>query len=244
YNRFRQIAIEANLQGASLGNALTAIHQLPVFQNLPPAVQEERFGNAKIMNELFTNVGTALGAAVLLIYAVLVLLFGDLLHPLTIMVALPFSLGGAFLGLLLTQKELGLFALIGIVLLMGLVTKNSILLVDYALLNQREGKLLYPAILEAGVARLRPILMTTIAMITGMLPIALGIGAGAEQRSPMAIAVIGGLITSTVLTLIVVPVIFTYIDWLQHLVFGRLLKGAANRRAQDPLLEGLDKRKG
>jgi multidrug efflux pump subunit AcrB len=173
----------------------------------------------------------------LLIYAVLVLLFEDFLHPITIMAALPFSLGGAFMGLLVTQKELGLFALIGIVLLMGLVTKNSILLVDYALLNQKEGKPLYPAILESGVARLRPILMTTIAMITGMLPIALGIGAGSEQRSPMAIAVIGGLMTSTLLTLIVVPVIFTYIDSLQHLIFGRLLKGAGDRRAQDPLHE-------
>ncbi len=238
YNRSRKVAIEANLQGAALGNSLAAIHKLPVFQNMPASVQEERFGNAKIMNELFTNVGLALGGAVFLIYAVLVLLFGDFLHPLTIMVALPFSLGGAFMGLLLTQKEMGLFALIGIVLLMGLVTKNSILLVDYALLNQKEGKPLFPAILESGVARLRPILMTTIAMITGMMPIAMGIGAGSESRSPMAIAVIGGLMTSTLLTLIVVPVIFTYIDSFQHLIFGRLLKGAARRRAQDPLLGG------
>ncbi len=147
--------------------------------------------------------------------------------------ALPFSLGGALLGLLITQKELGLFALIGIVLLMGLVTKNSILLVDYALIHQREGKPLYAAVLESGVARLRPILMTTIAMITGMLPIALGIGAGSEQRSPMAIAVIGGLMTSTLLTLVVVPVIFTYVDHLQELIFGSLLKGASHRRVED-----------
>jgi hydrophobe/amphiphile efflux-1 (HAE1) family protein len=237
FNRSRKVAIEANLQGASLGNVNKAIHDLPVFKNLPASVLEEKFGNAKIMGELFSNVGLALGAALLLIYAVLVLLFEDFLHPLTIMAALPFSLGGAFMGLLVTHKELGLFALIGIVLLMGLVTKNSILLVDYALLNQKEGKALFPAILESGVARLRPILMTTIAMITGMLPIALGIGAGAEQRSPMAIAVIGGLMTSTLLTLIVVPVIFTYIDSLQHLIFGRLLKGAGDRRAQDPLHE-------
>jgi hydrophobe/amphiphile efflux-1 (HAE1) family protein len=238
FNRSRKVAVEANLQGVSLGDVNKAIHDLPVFKTLPASVQEEKFGNAKIMGELFSNVGLALGAASLLIYAVLVLLFEDFLHPLTIMVALPFSLGGAFMGLLLTHKELGLFALIGIVLLMGLVTKNSILLVDYALLNQKEGKPLYPAILESGVARLRPILMTTIAMIMGMLPIALGIGAGAEQRSPMAIAVIGGLMTSTLLTLIVVPVIFTYIDSLQHLIFGRLLKGAGDRRAQDPLHEG------
>jgi hydrophobe/amphiphile efflux-1 (HAE1) family protein len=233
YNRSRKISVEANLQGVSLGNALEKVHDLPALKNLPPTVNEERFGNAKIMGELFSNVGLALSAAVLFIYAVLVLLFGDFLHPLTIMMALPFSLGGAFLGLLITQKELGLFALIGIVLLMGLVTKNSILLVDYALLNQREGKPLYRAVLDSGVARLRPILMTTIAMITGMLPIALGIGAGSEQRSPMAIAVIGGLMTSTLLTLVVVPVIFTYIDRLQELIFGRLLKGATRRREKD-----------
>ncbi len=234
FNRFRKIAIEANLQGAALGDALKAVHELPALKQLPASVQEERFGNAKIMNELFTNVGTALGSALLFIYAVLVLLFGDFLHPLTIMMALPFSLGGALLGLLITQKELGLFALIGVVLLMGLVTKNSILLVDYALMNQKEGQPLFPAILDSGVARLRPILMTTIAMITGMLPIAIGLGAGAEQRSPMAISVIGGLMTSTLLTLIVVPVIFTYIDALQNLIFGRVLKGSIARRQDDP----------
>lgn len=234
FNRSRKVAVEANLQGAALGDALVAIHKLPVFQTLPPSVQEEKFGNAKIMSELFSNVATALGAALLFIYAVLVLLFGDFLHPLTIMMALPFSLGGALLGLLVAQKELGLFALIGVVLLMGLVTKNSILLVDYALMNQKEGQPLFPAILESGVARLRPILMTTIAMIAGMLPIALGLGAGAEQRSPMAIAVVGGLMTSTLLTLIVVPVIYTYIDALQRLIFGKILKGAIARRSQDP----------
>jgi multidrug efflux pump subunit AcrB len=233
YNRSRKISVEANLQGVALGNAVQAVNQLPALKNLPASVQQEKFGNAKIMNELFTNVGTALGAAVLFIYAVLVLLFGDFLNPVTIMVALPFSIGGALLGLLVTQKELGLYALIGIVLLMGLVTKNSILLVDYALLNQKEGKPLFKAVLESGVARLRPILMTTIAMIAGMLPIALGIGAGAEERSPMAIAVVGGLITSTLLTLVVVPVIFTYIDRLQELIFGRLLQGAIKRKQQD-----------
>jgi multidrug efflux pump subunit AcrB len=130
----------------------------------------------------------------------------------------------------LTQKVLGLYALIGIVLLMGLVTKNSILLVDYALVNQREGLPPFKAVLESGVARLRPILMTTIAMIAGMMPIALGIGAGSEVRSPMAISVIGGLTTSTLLTLVVVPVIFTYIDAVQVLIFGRLLYGASKRR--------------
>jgi multidrug efflux pump subunit AcrB len=236
-NRSRKIAIEANLQGVALGNAVQTVHALPAFKNLPPTVKEEQFGNAKIQAELFANIGLALGAAVLFIYTVLVLLFADFLHPITIMVALPFSLGGALLGLLFTHKDLGLFALIGIVLLLGLVTKNSILLVDFTLLNVREGKPLFAAVIESGVARLRPILMTTIAMITGMLPIALGIGAGSQVRSPMAIAIIGGLMSSTLLTLIVVPVIFTYIDRVQHFVFNRLLKGVSQRRAKEDTME-------
>ncbi len=195
----------------------------------------ESFGNAKILGQVFSNFGGALLAAVLFIYAVLVLLFNDFLHPVTIMVALPFSIGGAMLGLLLTHKELGLIAIIGVVLLLGLVTKNSILLVDYALINQKEGKSIYHAVLDSGVARLRPILMTTIAMIAGMIPIAMGIGAGSESRSPMAIAVIGGLLTSTLLTLVVVPVIFTYIDRWQVLIFGKLLKGSMKRRSEDTI---------
>ena len=164
------------------------------------------------MNEIFANFGLALLAAVVFIYAVLTLLFNNFLHPLTIMAALPFSIGGALLGLSIGQKELGLFALIGVALLLGLVSKNATLLVDYALIHRHEGKPTYRAVVESGVARLRPILMTTIAMIAGMAPIALGIGAGLETRSPMAIAVVGGLITSTLLTLVVVPVIFTYVD--------------------------------
>jgi multidrug efflux pump subunit AcrB len=172
----RQISVDANLRGIALGEALQQVNRLPVLRNLPAGVTQERVGSAKIQGQLFGNVGAALGAAVIFIYVVLVLLFGDFLHPLTIMVALPFSLGGAFFALLITNKELGLYALIGIVLLMGLVSKNSILLVDYAILNQKSGKSTYQAVLDAGAARLRPILMTTIAMIAGMLPIALGWG--------------------------------------------------------------------
>ncbi len=235
YNRSRKISVEANLQGVQLGDALKTVHALPALQKLPPTVREEQFGNAKVMKELFSNITLALSAAVLFIYAVLVLLFGDFLHPITIMVALPFSIGGALMGLLIAQKAMGLFALIGIMLLLGLVTKNSILLVDYALLNQAEGLPLYKAIVESGIARLRPILMTTIAMISGMVPIAMGIGAGSETRSPMAIAVIGGLITSTLLTLVVVPVIFTYVDGAQHWLGKRLLNGVHRRQKEDQL---------
>ena len=228
YDRARQISVEANLQGVTLGDALKAVKQLPAM-NLPPGVEQEPSGDAKVMNQVFIGFAGALVTGVMLIYAVLVLLFSNFLHPVTIMAALPLSLGGALIGLLVTQKSLGLFALIGIVLLMGIVTKNSILLVDYALLNQQEGKPLYKAVLESGVARLRPILMTTIAMIAGMLPIALGIGAGSQVRSPMAIAVIGGLMTSTLLTLVVIPVVFTYMDSFQNWA-SRLVKGGGKKR--------------
>jgi hydrophobe/amphiphile efflux-1 (HAE1) family protein len=221
YDRSRQVTVEANLQGITLGEATKAVKALPAMNPLPPTVKQEASGDAKVMQDVFTGFAGALGTALLFIYAVLVLLFGNFLHPITIMAALPLSIGGALVGLLVAQKSLGLFSLIGIVLLMGIVTKNSILLVDYALLNQKEGKPLYKATLESGVARLRPIIMTTIAMVAGMVPIALGIGAGSQTRSPMAIAVIGGLMTSTLLTLVVIPVIYTYMDGLQRFIFKR-----------------------
>jgi multidrug efflux pump subunit AcrB len=217
YNRTRNVTIGANLQGAALGDALALVNALPALQNLPADVKQQDTGNAKILNEIFANFGLAMLTALVFIYAVLALLFNNFLHPLTIMTAMPFSIGGALLGLLISQKELGLFALIGIVLLIGLVAKNAILLVDYALIHRHEGKPTYRAVVESGVARLRPILMTTIAMVAGMAPIALSIGAGSAERSPMAIAVVGGLITSTMLTLVVVPVIFSYFDsWLSR----------------------------
>lgn len=225
YDRSRQVAVEGNLlQGTTLGEASAAVKQLPAMNPLPPGVEQEASGDAKVMQDIFSGFAGALGTAVLFIYAVLVLLFANFLHPVTIMAALPLSVGGALLGLLVGQKSLGLYALIGIVLLMGIVTKNSILLVDYAILHQKEGKPMYEATLESGVARLRPILMTTIAMIAGMMPIALGIGAGSGVRSPMAMAVIGGLMTSTMLTLVVIPVIFTYMDGLQIWIF-KLVRG-------------------
>lgn len=221
YDRSRQVTVEANLKpGVVLGNALNAVKALPAMNPLPPEVTQEKSGDAKVMQDVFSGFALALATAVLLIYSVLVLLFNDFLHPITIMVALPLSLGGALMGLLIAQKSLGLFALIGVVLLMGIVTKNSILLVDYALMNQKEGKPLFKAVLESGVARLRPIVMTTIAMVAGMIPIAMQLGAGSISRSPMAIAVIGGLTTSTLLTLVVIPVIYTYVDGL-HAWFGK-----------------------
>ena len=225
FNRQRQVSLEANLQGISLGDALTEVRNLPAMKSLPPDVSEEPSGDAEIMRDIFAGFLSSLGLAILSIYAILVLLYNNFLFPFAILTALPLSIGGALLGLLVTQKELGLFALIGIVLLMGLVTKNAILLVDFALAGMKEGKPKFKAMVEAGVSRLRPIIMTSISTIAGMLPIALGFGADGEVRSPMAIAVIGGFTTSTLLTLIVVPVIFTYIHgffaWLRNLFTRR-----------------------
>jgi len=229
FNRSRQVSVEANLQGISLGDAVEKIKALPVMNPLPPEVSEEPSGDAEIMRDIFGGFLGALGLAVMSIYAILVLLYNNFLYPFGILVALPLSVGGALLGLLIAQKELGLFALIGIVLLMGLVTKNAILLIDFTLAAIKQGKPTFKAVVEAGVSRLRPILMTSISTIAGMTPIALELGASGEERSPMAIAVIGGFSTSTLLTLVVVPVLFTYVDgflrWL-----GNLFGGGKKRR--------------
>ncbi len=228
FDRARRVSIEANLQGISLGDALAKVQALPAMNPLPPDVEEQSDGDAKIMVDIFTRFLSALALSVLGIYAILVLLYNNFILPFSILMALPLSIGGALLGLLLMQKELGLFALIGIVLLMGLVTKNAILLVDCSLANEREGKPQFYAVIEAGVSRFRPILMTTLSTIAGMLPIALELGAGSQTRSPMAIAVIGGMTTSTLLTLVVVPVWFTYVDgfqrWLQNPFSGKRKK--------------------
>lgn len=212
FNRNRQVSLEANLQGISLGDALEKVRDLPAMNPLPPGVSEQPAGDAEIMQDVFARFLSALGLAVLSIYAILVLLYNNFLYPFAILVALPLSIGGALLALLITQKELGLFALLGIVLLMGLVTKNAILLVDLTRSHLRQGQPQFRAVVEAGVSRLRPILMTSVSTIAGMKPIALGWGAGGEVRSPMAIAVIGGFSTSTLLTLVVVPVLFTFLD--------------------------------
>jgi multidrug efflux pump subunit AcrB len=225
YDRQRQVTLESSLDSnVTLGEALKKVHELPAFKDKPESVKEQPLGDAEIQRDVFAGFGTAIGAAVLLIYAVLVVLFGGFLHPLVIMMSLPLSLCGALMGLVLFNQSVGLYALIGITMLMGLVTKNAILLVEYALMEIHKGVPRQQAIIRAGETRMRPILMTTIAMIAGMMPIAMGIGAGSEARAPMAISVIGGLITSTLLTLVVIPVVFTYVDdfqkWLLR-VFNR-----------------------
>lgn len=222
YNRTRQVTLEANLDGISLGQAVEQVRELPARKNLPPDVSEEPSGDAEIMRDIFSRFVGALLLAVLAIYCILVLLYNDFLYPVSILTAVPFSFGGALVALLVTQKELGLFALIGIVLLVGLVTKNAILLVDFALEGQRRGQPQFKAVVAAGVSRFRPILMTSLSTIAGMMPIALELGAGASERSPMAITVIGGFCTSTLLTLVVVPVLFTYVDGFNYWIKQQL----------------------
>jgi multidrug efflux pump subunit AcrB len=218
YDRSRNINFEIELSGAALGDVAAAVQQLPSVRNLPPGVRVVEIGDAEVMGELFASFGLAMLTGVLCIYIVLVLLFKDFLHPVTILSALPLSLGGAFVGLLLAQKSFSMPSLIGLIMLMGIATKNSILLVEYAIVARREhGMGRFEALLDACHKRARPIIMTTIAMAAGMLPIAIGWGAADPSfRSPMAIAVIGGLVTSTVLSLLVVPVVFEYVDDVEH----------------------------
>ncbi len=246
FNRLRDVKFEIELSGLPLGNVTALVNKLPAIVNLPADVRQVTIGDAEIMGELFASFGLAMLTAVLCIYIVLVLLFKDLLHPVTILAALPLSLGGAFVGLLVADKSFSMPSLIGLIMLMGVATKNSILLVEYAIVARRgtplpeglpgaaagllhgsSGGMLIPAmsrldaLLDACHKRARPIVMTTIAMGAGMMPIAFGWGAADSSfRSPMAVAVIGGLITSTFLSLLVVPAVFTFIDDVEQWIAG------------------------
>jgi multidrug efflux pump subunit AcrB len=214
--------LDVELGSRQLGEVNAEARALPSLQNLPPNVKIAELGDAQEMQALFANFGVAMAIGVLCIFGVLVLLFKDFMQPITILAALPLSLGGAFVALLLTQKALSMPSMIGLIMLMGIVTKNSILLVDYAILARQAGMPRFDALVDACHKRSRPIVMTTIAMGAGMLPLALGWGADPSFRSPMAVAVIGGLITSTLLSLLVVPAVFTFVDDVAHL-FGQWL---------------------
>lgn len=219
-NRARNVNFEVELSGAPLGDVTAAVEKLPSIMNLPAGVKQLALGDAEVMGELFASFGLAMLTGVLCIYIVLVLLFKDFLHPFTILAALPLSLGGAFVGLLIADKSFSMPSLIGLIMLMGIATKNSILLVEYAIVARRDhGMSRFDALLDACHKRARPIIMTTLAMGAGMLPLALGMGAADSSfRSPMAVAVIGGLMTSTVLSLLVIPSVFTVMDDLEHLI--------------------------
>ncbi|MBO3656479.1 efflux RND transporter permease subunit [Acinetobacter haemolyticus] len=221
FNRMRNINLNIELNNQPLGDIAAQVDQLPTMQNLPPSVTRTNIGDAEVMQELFSSFGLAMLTGVLCIYVVLVLLFKDFLQPITILVALPLSLGGAFVLLLLAKSSFSMPSLIGLIMLMGIASKNSILLVDYAIIARNEkGYSRFNALLDACHKRARPIIMTTLAMGAGMLPIALGIGTDPSFRSPMAISVIGGLITSTFLSLLVIPVVYTFIDDIHQKLFN------------------------
>ncbi|MDR7052249.1 multidrug efflux pump subunit AcrB [Duganella sp. 3397] len=215
-NRSRNVTFEVELGRRTLGEVNAEARALPTMQNLPKSVKIAELGDAQEMAALFNSFGIAMLIGVLCIYCVLVLLFKDFMQPLTILAALPLSIGGAFVALLITGRALSMPSMIGLIMLMGIVTKNSILLVDYAILARQAGMNRFDALVDACHKRSRPILMTTIAMGAGMMPLALGWGADPSFRSPMAITVIGGLITSTLLSLLVVPAVFTYVDDFEH----------------------------
>jgi len=219
YDRSRYVNVTADLNGMPLGAALQQANQLPSLKALPDHVRRTNTGDAEFVTELLRGFNLALVTGFLCIFCVMVLLLRDFLHPFTILSAIPLSAGGAFFALLIGDIELGVPAMIGLITLMGIVTKNSILLVDYAIINTRDNNMpIHEALVDACHKRARPIVMTTIAMIAGMMPIAVGLGEDASFRQPMATAVIGGLITSTALCLLVVPVVFVYVarfeSWL------------------------------
>jgi hydrophobe/amphiphile efflux-1 (HAE1) family protein len=229
YDRKRFVSVTADLNGMAQGDAMAQVEMLPAIRTMPLTVSLVPEGDAEIGEEISAGFVTALAAGVLCIYCVLALLFGDFFQPITILSALPLSIGGAVLALFLTGSTLVLTAMIGLVMLMGIVAKNSILLVEYAILGiKSHGLSREEALLEACRMRARPIIMTSAAMIAGMTPLALGVGAGASFRQPMAIAVIGGLLTSTLLSLLVVPVIFELVDGLE-LRARRLFRPASHQ---------------
>jgi hydrophobe/amphiphile efflux-1 (HAE1) family protein len=235
YNQARRLSIVADLNGVQIGTAMKKIKALPALQNLPQGVHQVDVGQAKYMVELMTNFLLAMVTGILMVFAVLVLLFARVFQPITILSSLLLSFGGAVAALLITGNPMSLGAMIGLLMLMGIVAKNAILLVDFAIEEMRAGKDRLTAIVEATHKRARPIVMTTVAMIAGMLPVAVGLGGDSSLRKPMAIAVIGGLITSTALTLVIVPALFTVVDDIERWLapkFGRVLSSRTTGRPQ------------
>ncbi|MEO7774489.1 MAG: efflux RND transporter permease subunit [Steroidobacteraceae bacterium] len=238
YDRSRNISVSMDLNGASLGPMLALARNLPTMKNLPPGVRPLDSGEAEFIKELFSGFAIAMIVGIFCIYALLVLLFHDFLQPITILSALPPSAGGAILCLWIFNFELSIPSLIGLLMLMGIVTKNSILLVEYAVMARREhGLNRKEALLDACSKRARPIIMTTIAMGAGMLPVALGLSGDSSFRSPMGVAVIGGLIASTGLSLFVVPVIYTLVDDFEHWVKRRFRRGGKHEAVGMPAAE-------
>jgi HAE1 family hydrophobic/amphiphilic exporter-1 len=240
-DRARVATITAELDGIVVGEAAKRVHALASVKTLPNGVKEVAAGDAEFIQEMITGFLGALITGILLMYVVLVLLFRSFAHPITIMVALPLAIGGAFGLLVLAKSSFSISTLIGILMLMGIAAKNSILLVEYAIMAMKEhGMDKRTAIVDAAHKRARPILMTTVAMGAGMLPTAIGLGAEVEFRAPMAIAVIGGLITSTLLSLLYIPVVFILMDGLTvraSRLMGRIFGGQHHVAAKKPIVE-------
>ncbi|BBO30134.1 ACR family transporter (plasmid) [Alteromonas sp. I4] len=224
-DRYRSVTVYVDTLNKPMGEISKVVNSLDALKQLPPGVRQVTSGTAEQQQELFSGFGFAMLAGVLCVYTVLVLLFHDFLQPLTILVALPLSAGGAFAGLAITGHSLSLSSLIGLIMLMGIVSKNSILLVEFAIMSKAEfGLTSKEAILDACRKRARPVIMTTFAMVAGMLPMAMQLGVPSAFRSAMAIAVIGGLITSTALSLVVVPAMYIVIDRLKQRIKRPLTK--------------------
>jgi len=214
----REVLVSADVAGRTVGEATTNLQSVIAEMELPAGYRIQFGGQSESMQETMGSMVTALAMAIIFIYIVLASQFGSFMQPIAIMAALPLSLVGVILGLMASGSTINMFSLIGFIMLMGLVTKNGILLVDFYNQERKRGLTLNEALVSAGAIRFRPIVMTTLAMIFGMIPLALAVGGGGAQRAPMAHAVIGGLISSTILTLVVVPVILSYIDGITRRV--------------------------
>jgi multidrug efflux pump subunit AcrB len=234
-NRERKATIGANLPfGVALGTATARFKEIAGAVDLPASVRVAESGDAEIQNEMVASFGNAMIMGLMLVLTVLILLFRSVIQPFTILFSLPLAIGGVAAALILTGNPLSMPVLIGILMLMGIVTKNAILLVDFAVEMRAQGMDRFAAMVEAGRKRARPIVMTSIAMSAGMLPSALGVGEGGSFRAPMAIAVIGGIIVSTVLSLVVVPSFFLIMDDLQRLL-GRLFSRVVGPKEEEPV---------
>ncbi len=235
YGRRDELAIDADLtNGAQIGQGLAEVNHLPIMRHLPPGVEPASLGQQQEYVDLFSALFLAFVTGICMIYGVLVLLFRSFFKPVIIIGALPLALFGAAFALFLTRESLSIPSLIGVLMLLGIAAKNSILLVEYAIERERDGMPQRQAIMEACRERARPIIMTSLAMIAGMLPTAFALGKGSEFRQPMAIAVIGGLITSTVLSLVMVPVIYEVLDDIEHWLVPKLSQFVTPRDAPLP----------
>ncbi|HJX88572.1 MAG TPA: efflux RND transporter permease subunit, partial [Gemmatimonadales bacterium] len=233
-DRDKVVIIQANVSGRPLTQVTNDIREGLARFSLPPGYEITFGGESQDQAEVFTRIFTALGVAVLLMYLILVVQFGSFLDPLAILVSLPLSLIGVVLALWVTRDTLNIMSLIGVILLMGIVAKNAILLIDFAKWARERGLPLREALIEAGRIRLRPIIMTTLALIAGMIPVAIGHGEGADFRAPLGRAVIGGTITSTLLTLLVIPTVYEILDAFREWMLAKF-----GRRVEHPRPAGV-----